>query len=244
MKPETSIIKGMPEAEYRAHPALAKSDVDKWISGERPSGRQLTFGSAFHLGILEPERAKREIVFCKEPTPLNTKAGKEAWAAFESANPGKLCLMLREFEVMRGMFTAVKDHPKITAIRNADGDRELSVFWQDEPTGLWLKARIDQVPQGKFLIDWKTSGYLTAEEFDQSIIGYSYHLQAAWYQYGYQVVTGKTLPFAFAVCSKRAPNPCFTRRVSDNEIALGTAEMRRLLTLYARYEKQSLGEQP
>ena len=87
------------------------------------------------------------------------------------------------------------------------GESELSIFWQDEKTGVWLKCRPDFLPYDcKNVPDYKTAESAKPETFYSSFIKYGYHVQAAMYRMGIKAVTGIDVDnFFFLVQEKEPP---------------------------------------
>lgn len=70
------------------------------------------------------------------------------------------------------------------------GESELSIFWVDEETGLWLKCRPDFLPYDcKLIPDYKTCQSAKPEKFASDFINLKYHVQAALYRTGIYEVT-------------------------------------------------------
>lgn len=87
------------------------------------------------------------------------------------------------------------------------GESELSFFWQDGRTGIWLKCRPDFLPYDcKNIPDYKTAESANPETFFNTFIKYGYHVQAAMYRMGIKEVTGIDVEnFFFIVQEKEAP---------------------------------------
>lgn len=68
-----------------------------------------------------------------------------------------------------------------------DGDHEVSAFWRDEQTGVWLRARFDILPKlGKprrqtTVYDYKTTADASRRGFQKEIAKWGYHQQADFY---------------------------------------------------------------
>lgn len=70
------------------------------------------------------------------------------------------------------------------------GESELSIFWQDEETGIWLKCRPDFLPYDcKLVPDYKTCASANPQTFYGDFIKYGYHIQSALYRIGIYEVT-------------------------------------------------------
>lgn len=168
----------------------------------------LAFGKAFHHQLLTPDAPKPFVILPEDapprPTPKqlesiknpknklsdDTKAAIAWWAAFDEANKGLDVLdATGNYGGKRLVKTAerFKNHPLADEILS-DGKSEVSVFAPFSYGGTILrKARMDWVPTGTALVDFKTSmdcspkGVGKRDEFAQSIFDYDYDMQAAYY---------------------------------------------------------------
>lgn len=153
--------------------------------GPEPT-RALDLGWLAHLAVLEPERFQDEVVV---PPKLDrrTAAGKAAWAQFEAANPGKLHVAPEEYDHARGMRDALLANPATAGFFRGTGHSEVSIVWEDAPTGVLCKARIDRVA---FVDEWpvvgdlKTARAADRRSFEQAAYRWGYHIQAAHYLAG------------------------------------------------------------
>lgn len=111
--------------------------------------------------------------------------------------------------------TAKSDHKAHKAL-SQEGESELSIFWQDEYTDVWLRCRPDFLPYDcENIPDYKTSDSANPRDFYAKFLSYGYHVQAAMYRMGIKAVTGiDVLNFYFLVQEKEPPyvsqiyNPC------------------------------------
>jgi len=83
---------------------------------------------------------------------------------------------------------------------------ENSAFCTDI-TGAKLKFRPDIcIPDLDLIADIKTTQDASPQAFARDVVKYSYHLSAAMYAYGYELVTGRKLEsFVFIVVEKNPP---------------------------------------
>lgn len=231
------IYEGMTDEAYRALNAVSKSDLDAWVRGSRPpeDDRTLFIGSVFHLAVLEPAKARARIKVGPD-VDLRTSEGKAAWLDFCADQTQLDALPLRpsEYDTLKKMVAMMKQHPDVSRLRAAPGKCEVAIVWKDTTTGVMCKAKIDKVLRNG-LIDFKTTGYVDDSDFNKSIIAFNYDAQAAFYQDGWQALTGECLPFALVPCSKREPNVCWVRRLTPDEVMVGRRWYETVLKLYGRH---------
>ena len=232
-KVEPGIYRSMPDHEYRAIDALSNSDLVEWARGEgarKIDPRAATFGSAFHMIVLEPEIAASKIV------GLEPKQKRSSYEGPDDA----LVLTNSDYAKLMGCYQSVKTHPQLgelMKLARADRDRcELAVVWRDEQTGLLLKAKLDQHTDN-WLWDWKTTNSCP-DSFARSVGAFGYAMQAAGYLDGAKQSGIDVKGFRFACCSKRADkgHVCWVHELDEPWLVAGIQERRRLLTLYKRYE--------
>lgn len=123
-----------------------------------------------------------------------TKAAKEAKA--EAYAAGRIPVLAHEHEQVLAMATAAHDHPIAGPLFDpALGRPEQSLFWIDQPSGVWRRARLDWLPRprgtfapaardglGRMILpDYKTGKSAAPQEFSRPIHDHGYHQQAAWY---------------------------------------------------------------
>jgi hypothetical protein len=241
------VFSDMPMAEYQAVKALSAGGA--WILSEEcparywqespfnpeataETRRAFDIGTALHLAVLEPDvLAQRVIVINTEN--YRTKSAQEAREAAYAA--GKTPLLAREFALVEAMDLALRRH-RIAAELLAGGRSEVSLFWQDEDSGVACKARVDRIAPGwKHLIDLKTCASAAPRAFQARAFDDGHFLRAAWYLEGAIAVTG-TLPDSYIfVCVEKDPPhvvSCFT--LDERALAWGAQIMRRALRRFAR----------
>lgn len=121
--------------------------------------------------------------------------------------PKETHLTASELNQITCMCRAIKNDVKCSNALSQKGESELSIFWQDEKTGVWLKCRPDFLPYDcKDVPDYKTADSADPQTFYNSFIKYGYHIQAAMYRMGIKAVTGIDVEnFFFIVQEKEAP---------------------------------------
>ncbi|WP_454044387.1 phage recombination protein Bet [Cellulosimicrobium sp. Marseille-Q8652] len=107
----------------------------------------------------------------------------------------------------------LREHPVASALLNpASGKAEQSLFWVDQETGVWLRARLDwlpnRVPGRRTIIpDYKTAVSADPWKFRSNAADYGYHMQHAMYLDAVEAL-GLANPapaFVFIVQEKTAP---------------------------------------
>lgn len=207
--------KTMTQKEYRAHPAISKSDLFKITKSplhfkyslENPeeSTPSLSFGSACHKYILEKDDFGNEFAVMPD-VDRRTKEGKLEYQAFIEENNGKIMISNDEIEKIKEMAAVVYSNK--FAKRLLDGEHEKSFFWKDQDTEEECKCRPDDIVvigDQHVLVDYKTTDNAETEAFRGSAIKYGYDLQAGMYLEGYKANTGQDAAFIFIAQEKKPP---------------------------------------
>lgn len=202
----------------------------KYLSGEYKSKEKPGFkiGKATHTYILEG-RKKFEKVYWHNPYSeykkedliqiLKTLGYDDSIKKWTVSDLMELLLSLKDVKIadihltsselnqIVCMAKSIKANKKACNALHQKGESELSLFWQDENTGVWLKCRPDFLPYDcKNVPDYKTAESAKPETFFNSFIKYGYHIQAAMYRLGIKAVTGVDVEnFFFLVQEKEAP---------------------------------------
>jgi len=212
-----AVIENQPFHEYQAtaglnnstlwplisqSPAHAKAILDAGPTDPTPA---LVLGSAIHAAVLEPGEFAEAYVEAPE-CDRRTTIGKNIWAGFVRANPGKTILTTAQMETAIACRDSVWEHPTAGAIlrgKTTDGF-EASVYWEETVGDLTIpmKGRVD-VPSrpelfgGELILgDLKSTQDASPRAFANSVAKYGYGLQTHIYRRGWSAVT-KEIPVAW-----------------------------------------------
>jgi exodeoxyribonuclease VIII len=206
----------MDNREYHSDPAIGKSMLDSiarsplhyWARHVDPNRVEPTptpamvLGTAFHALLLE--RDLFETSYIAAPSvDRRTKAGKATWAELEAS--GKTVLSEDDLAALTGMAASVLQHPAASRLLALPGRAEVSLFYEDDATGLRCKARPDWLTDGGIIVDIKTTQDASPEAFRKSAYNFRYDVQAAHYTAAVPdsafvfIAVEKTPPYAVAV---------------------------------------------
>lgn len=241
-------------ADYHAGPELSCSDLKllqqktplhlwaKKFGPNKPEKEQtpaLLLGTAIHCAILEPEEFPLRFAEVPEGIDRRSKAGKEFFDELKAG--GRDPLTATQAQIVKGVSEAARKHPFIGKLLRMSGKVEQSIYWQDPMTGVMCKIRPDYMiepcdvfPNG-LILDVKSAEDASESGFTKASYNYGYHMQAPWYQDGFQATFGTSEPplFVFAAFEKEEPFAVAAYLAGEHQIALGRAINRRLLNLYA-----------
>lgn len=195
--------------------------------------RDMFKGSAAHACILEPERFERDFVVYDG----DRRAGKK-WEEFETANATKTILKKDEMLEALRIRDAVRADPLASSYLS-NGMHEVTLVWVDPETGLKLKGRVDWLRADWVNVDVKTTRDATPLCFSRDVARLMYHVQAAMYQDGLEVITGNEARTAVIAVEKHEPHDCVVFSMPEATIDAGRNEYRRLLGLLAECRQGS-----
>lgn len=238
----------MTEKEYRAHPAISRSELwklnespekFKWYKEHpTPPTPALLFGQVVHKLLLEPDGFENEFAVFPE-VDRRTKAGKEEYAAFLDENKEKGLITIDAFQTAWDMAEKAKQEPFVAKLLN--GEHEKPFFWTDEVTQEDCKCRVDCLTDigGKpYVIDYKTCSDASNDAFMRDAIKYGYHVQAAMYSDGVERNIGVKPTFVFIAQEKAEPYAINIFQADEAFVQYGEDVFRELIGIY-HYCKQS-----
>jgi exodeoxyribonuclease VIII len=206
----------MTEKEYRAHPAISRSELFKISESpekfkyykdhpEEPTP-SLVFGQLFHaMALLRPSEVWQQFAIVPN-VDGRTKAGKEALAQFREENEGKTLVTYDMVKQAEAMCNALESND--FARKLLGGEREKEFFWTDDLTGEECKCRVDvlnKIGDKNVIVDLKSADCAETEAFIKSAIKYGYDFQSAMYIEGAKANTHKEYIFVFVVVEKKPP---------------------------------------
>lgn len=196
-------------AEYHAHEAVSKSDLDlihkspaHYKAARHEDTPALRFGTAFHCAVLENDRFNETYTVIEGDR--RTKAVKDSIKDAEAA--GKIILTADDFNAIMSMAQAVFKNPICAALLRGSL-KENSVF--SELDGVRVKCRPDgwSIEKG-VLFDLKSTEDASPEGFARTVAKYRYHVQDAFYRHVVASAIGgdaDDLSFIFIAVEKKPP---------------------------------------
>lgn len=160
---------------------------------------------------------------------------KKAWRD-EMVAAGKSILNEVEVNILKGMTNAVKrDQREWIDSGMFEGRNEVSGFYQDKETELWIKIRPDNVPTNQILGDYKTIAEVSDYHIRKSITEYRYDMQMALGNEGLRYLDGFDIEHALLMFQETKP-PYIARifELSEDWIAHAAVENRAQLRRIAR----------
>jgi hypothetical protein len=204
-----------------------KSPYTYWanhINPERPrknSTPQMEFGTAFHTLILEPELFEKSYILppMVEALPkvgLLRDLGREAFETqkqirekqaalnaeimgeFELKSLGKKILAIDDYNLLMAMKAKLESNEKAMQLIR-DARIENSFFWQDEHSGMLLKARPDILHEN-MIVDLKTCSDASPRAYQAEMVRYGYHVQGAMIRDAVEAIEGRRINNVINIC--------------------------------------------
>ena len=240
--PAEGLYYDVPEAEYRAWPAMNYSriklldesvEVFKYHETHAFAATDaMEFGSAVDMELV-PSLYGREVVMGLEDEngeklARRSNDAKAKWAKFEADNADKIILTRAEIQRVNDIKTAIAEHAEIARILKA-GRSQVCMVWVDRETGVLCKGKLDRVVDEEALYDVKTARDVAHGVFSRVIADLGYAIQAALYRDGYKKITGVDLPFRIIAIQSTAPHRCKLYRMNKEGMMMGRLKYRRAL---------------
>lgn len=171
-----------------------------------------------------------------EADSFRTKAAKQQ--RDEAHADGRIPLLADDYEQVEAMAAALRAHPIAKHLFNPDaGKPEQSLFWIDERSGIWRRARLDWLPnrtEGRLLVpDYKTARTADPQQLPRDAHNFGYHQQAAWYLDGIEALgLADEAVFLFVFQEKDPPYLVTVAEFDPTAIKIGRHLNRMAIAIY------------
>lgn len=248
---ENGIYPGLPFSEYQNIDAVNASslrDIERsahhwWFNREHPppATPAMDFGTAFHTLVLEPEEFDKNYAQnpygnwrTKEAREYRDELAAEGKTAIADNPHAENVWDSGDYTKLMRMRDAVNKHP--LASRLLQGEKELTIVWEDAEHGVQCKGRIDCWNHGEqTIVDLKSSRDASYQGFMKSLRSFGYASQAAMYADGRVALVGAdeaiVSNFIFVVVEKTPPYAVACYELDRHLFEQGRMEYRRLLGL-------------
>lgn len=187
---------------------FAQSPYTYWakhINPKRPvkdTTPAMQFGTAFHTYMLEKHLFDEQ--YAVKPDPVFLKdVGRELYDAhkrvLEEFEKSKKIVLTRDawltLDAMANKILSSKEAMQLIE----DARIENSFFWQDEQSGLLLKARPDILHEN-IIVDLKTCADASPRAFQNSMVQGGYHVQGAMIRDAVEATEGRRINNVINIC--------------------------------------------
>jgi hypothetical protein len=214
---EPGIWPDMPAAIYHADPVfggslsssgarmlLPPSCPAAYAYGAKAPTKSMEKGTAAHTQVLGAGQPLHVVA----AADWRTKAAREE--ADDARRAGLIPVLAGQAEKIRGMVAALaRHHSAAQLFAPGSGLAEQSMFWWDEVSGIWRRARLDWLPHGAngmcIIPDYKTCASADEASMSRALARYGYHQQADWYGAAVQALRPGTDVRFVLVCQETEP---------------------------------------
>lgn len=194
--------------------------------------------AAFDLG-----HAAHKLVLGHGPELVKVEA--DSWRtnkakdkAREAREAGAVPLLTAQHDQVHAMAQALRAYPIANALLAPGwGEPERSLFWVDEPSGIWRRARLDLLPHtglGRMVIpDYKTCHSAHPGALAKALQQFGYHQQACWYSDAVQALgLADDVAFLFICQEKTPPYLVTVIQLTHLTLMIGERRNRQAIDLY------------
>lgn len=199
----------------RRHPRAATKTFDVGHAAH-----QMILGTGPHLEVVPGDR-------------WDTTVAKAKVAEIREA--GGIPLKQAVWDQVKAMADAVLADPLAAALFS-DGQPEQSLFWIDERTGIWRRARLDWL-RANAIVDLKSCESADEEHIRRAIARYGYHAQDDFYREGARALGLGDLPFIFVFVEKAPPHLIHVVQLGPDELAAGRAINNKAIDRFAECQR-------
>jgi len=194
--------------------------------------RKFDVATAAHCAMLEPDEFanRTAVIDADDYRTKDAKAKRD-----EAYSLGKTPLLVGQLDQVKAIRAAILAHPLASKAFTA-GKPEQTLLWRDPETQIPCKARPDWLRDGfAYMADLKAQHTANPREWPRTAFGLGYHLRAAWYLDGCEIVTGKRPEHYWFVVVEREPPHCISVfQLDERAIEWGRLFARRAIQILAK----------
>ncbi len=234
-------IYDMSDREYRAIPnMLNASSIPHLLQSPahylsnltrpRESTKEMNFGSAVHLKILEPEKFNEQFVV--KNIDLRTIKGKKDRDEIELVHKKK-AISEEDFERIKYMEANIRRHEIASQMLTGGHSEQVIIFKLQASNGTEVacKAKVDYVGNN-ILVDLKTTKNAEPNSFNDSIGKYSYEIQGAFYSHAIEMLGQIRPQFYFVAVESEPPFAVSVIRLSESDYSKGHIKIYRAVNIF------------
>lgn len=240
----------MPEDEYHAHPALSASGMKVLLrspkhfrfartANQKPK-TEFDVGHAVHartLGVGMPIVEIPSRLLSGANMAIQSAAAKD-WVE-KARVDGQVPLKPRDYLAVTKASDAVLTNEKARRVFEVAPHREVSLFAEDETTGVQLRGRIDLL--GSVLADLKTAADISTRKITTAVVDLGYDVSAAVYRELVRRVLGYDPgPMHLVFVEKEPPYDVRVVRLAGGWEVTGESKMRGAIDLFSWCTEQGV----
>lgn len=195
--------------------------------------KEFAFGTAIHLALLKPDEFTEKVITV--PRELLDKRGNrttDAAKEFVKQNPDKVVLSDKEMNDVHQCMQSLLAHDQVLPIMSMPRITEtpISATIDGRP---WKGIPDIVAERGTFVVDLKSTGFISEKKFRWQVYDLGYHIQAAWYLRLCEEVYQKPYTtFVFIGIETEPPYRCRCYYLGSRAIQRGNDDIELLLSEY------------
>ena len=242
---EGCLIYGLPETTYRKASGISQSQL-KWMDQSPADFKHaldnpitptpaMIFGRIMHHVLLTPKDAP---FWAVKPGGIDFRtAAGQAW---KKANAGRPWIDTGDVDLVHGIMESLSQN-EMAKLAMAGAKREVSWFghYEGGKSKVRRKGRIDLVPKGPALLDFKFVEDAREAAFERLLKEQKYHIQAAYYLDGYNQLMphDRKTKFVFVAVEKSFPFHIVFYELDEADIEEGRVKYTQFLNTYIQCRK-------
>jgi len=248
--PEPGVYKGISLDEYLAWDAFSSHMVGPALRSakhlkhamdeEHKPSDPMIIGSLVDAIILEPRAMDRfGVLPATAPDakgimkPFSTRLNSAKKMIEDMEAEGITPVTLEQMDVARLIGQAIRENEAAARIV-AESQKQVSIVWHDEDTGIPCKGRLDMVDK-ESVSDLKTTKNASKSSFSKDIANYGYHIQAAMYVDGWEALNKQRQAFCFITAENCRPFGCAVYGLGTESLETGHHLYKVALRRFADY---------
>ena len=200
------------------------------VENSRPATRAMELGTASHVTLLEPTKIANHYAVYEGTKNRNSNEWKDFEKQAIASN--RIPLKAGDMEAAFRIRDAVMSDP-IAAPYLKNCDREVTVVWVDDETGILCKGRIDALRRDNVEVDVKTCADVTPVHFARNLARLGYHIQRAFYRDGLRSIIKREPQHRIIAVEQAEPHDVVVFQLNEAALDAGRNVYRDALTKIA-----------
>jgi len=193
--------------------------VDRYILGNKKEQTDaMRMGLLIHQALLEPAKFREKAIEMPKFTGKGSVAAKKEWL---DEHKGMTIMSTKDMDTVTSMLDSLLSHQKASNILS-EGKPEVKVMARDEQNNMNHLAMPDFLRDDSIFIDVKKCTDASREGFEKTFYNMNYYIQAAYYAYVLELVTGQVInETIYIMVEDKMPFNVGIYYVGESDLAIG-----------------------
>ena len=251
--PKPGIYRDIPSEDYHRWDAANYSSIKQFAVSAAHAYTSFTdpwqqtpaqlLGDRLGESLLTPAIFANKYVLAPDFGARNRNPGKKQWDRFKLENASREILEADVMGKITDMRNALQRNPTFMAMESEKGLAELSFVWVDPDTGVLCKGRCDWYGAlwgNRIVCDVKTTSNGSELLWPKEIAKWGYHIQAAFYLDGLNVIAPDDRTWLWACVESKPPFLTQMFQCDEDSIAEGRRRYKHYLELWKKCKESGL----